>query len=372
MQTRPRRLGIVIAVVIGGLIALNLAASGIDRAVGGRDPSGVAGSSYGTQPDGLGAFASLLAHYGYDITRSRGSIVDASLDNNSTVFVIEPETLTEIEEAALLQFVSAGGRLVLGGSRPFYLHRFRDRPPEWSPDGVPVYDDIAAQLGNVRRVESAARGVWTSPGSGTVLVRNGNVGLLTEDRVGRGAIFLLADASPIENAYLARADNAAFALGLTGDATRPVEFIEGVHGYGETRGLGAIPTQWKISLLVLAAAAIALAWSRSRRFGPPDRPARAFPPARAEYVRALAVSLERTRDPGRALARMQEWARSRVARRAHLGPDASLEAIDRAAITLGYSERERAAIRHPATDDDAALALGQVVARQSQEDGRTS
>jgi Domain of unknown function (DUF4350) len=371
-KTRPRRTGIVVAAVIGAVIALNLAASGIDRAVGGSEPKGVAGSSYGTQPDGLGGLETLLTKYGYPVSRNRGSIIDASLDINSTVFVIEPRTLTDTDETALLQFASAGGRLVIGGSEPFYLHRFRDRPPVWSPDGATRYDDVAAPLGNVTLIDAAGTGSWKSSGSGTVLVRAGDTALLTEDRVGRGTISFLADASPIENAYLARADNAAFALGLAGDAPRPVEFIEGVHGYGEQRGLGAIPTQWKISLLVLAAAAVVLAWSRSRRFGPPDRPARDFPPARSEYVRALAVSLERTRDPAHALAPMQQWARARVAQRAHLRPDASLEEIDRAAMTLGFSEGERAAIWHPATDDDAALALGHVVSRLSQQDGRTT
>ena len=205
-----------------------------------------------------------------------------------------------------------------------------------------------------------------------MLARNGDTALLTEDTVGRGSIYFLADPSPIENAYLADADNAAFALGLAGAAPRPVEFIEGVHGYGEKRGLGALPTEWKISLPCLALAAIVLAWSRSRRFGPPDRPARDFPPARAEYVGALAVSLERTRDPSAALAPMQAWARTRVARSAHLAPDASLEDIDRAAMALGYSESERAALWHPPTDDDTALALGQLVSRLSQQDGRTT
>jgi hypothetical protein len=69
---------------------------------------------------------------------------------------------------------------------------------------------------------------------------------------------------------------------------------------------------------------------------------------------------------------MQQWARARVARRAHLGPDPSLEEVDRAAIALGYSEAERAALWHPPTDDDAALALGEIVSRLSQQDGRTS
>ena len=371
-KVRTRRIGIVLAVAIGAVIVLNLAAGGIDRAVGGSEPSGVAGSSYGTQPDGLGGLAALLTHYGYPVARNRGSIIDASLDITGTVFVIEPTTLTDTDETALLEFVSAGGRLVIGGSDPFYVRRFRDRPPEWSPDGVTTYSEIAPQLGNVRQIRTAAQGSWSSAGSGTVLVHSGTVTLLAKDRVGHGEIYFLADASPLENAYLAQSDNAAFALGVAGATPRPVEFIEGVHGYGQARGLGAIPIQWKISLAVLAAAVVALAWSRSRRFGTPDRPARTFPPARAEYVSALAVSLERTRDPGAALAPMQGWVRSRVARRAHLRPDASLEEIDRAAIALGYTEAERAAIWHPATNDDAALALGHVVSRLSQQDGRTT
>jgi len=114
------------------------------------------------------------------------------------------------------------------------------------------------------------------------------------------------------------------------------------------------------------------AWSRARRFGPPDRAARDLPPARADYVRALAVTLERARDPEHALAPMQQWARDRIARVAHLPPDTTAEQLDRAAIVLGCTEAERGAIWHPATDDQAALALGRLVSRLSQHDGRAT
>jgi len=150
-----------------------------------------------------------------------------------------------------------------------------------------------------------------------------------------------------------------------------VTFVEGVHGFGEKRGLGAIPTEWKVALLLLAAAAVVFAWARARRFGVPDRPGRDLPPARAEYVRALAVSLERTHDPVNALAPMQQWARDRIAQAGHLTPDASPELIDRAAIALGCTEAERGAIWYPAVDDETALALGRLVARVSEHDGRT-
>jgi len=369
-ESTGRRVGLAIVIVVGGLIALNLVASGVDHAVGGSDPTGVAGSSYGTQATGLGGLVGLVSHYGHGITRERGPLTDEILDPRDTLFVVEPQTLTEDDDTLLLDFVSAGGRLVIGGSDPFYLHRLRDQPPQWSSAGASAYHEFDPRLGAIHDVQTAGKGSWTNAGSGVVLAGSDGAALVTDSPVGRGEILFLADASPLENAYLGLADNAAFALGLAGDG-RAVEFAEGVHGYGERRGLGAIPTPWKVSLIVLAAAAVALAWSRSRRFGPPDRPARELPPARAEYVRALAVSLERTRDPEHALATMQQWARSQIARRAHLRPDASPEEVDRAAIALGYSERERAAVWHPPTDDDAALALGRLVSQLSQPDGRT-
>jgi hypothetical protein len=362
-----RRFAIVAVVVIGGLIAFNLLANGVDRAVGGNEPSGVAGSSYGTQSTGLAAAATLFTRFGHPVVRQRGSLADATLDPAITMFVIEPDALTSDDEATLLEFVTLGGRLVIGGSEPFYLKRLRDNPPEWDPDGFGSYSEIAPGLG-ARRVDTSGIGAWTNPGSGTVLAHAGDAALLTSERVGRGEIFFLADASPLENDYLGRADDAAFALGLAGESNRTVGFAEGTHGYGEARGLSAIPTAWKVSLVILAAAAVVLAWSRSRRLGPPDRPARDLPPPRAEYVRALAVSLERARDPAAALAPLQQWARLHIAGRAHLRGDASLEEIDRAAITLGFSEAERAAIWYPPTDDNTALALGRLVSRLSQDE----
>jgi hypothetical protein len=369
--SRPagRQVGIGVVIVIGAVLVLNLVAGGIDRAVGGHEPSGAPGSSYGTQPTGLAGLAQLLSHYGHPVSRVRGEVTDQTLDPAATAFVIEPATLSAAENAELLRFVTDGGRLVVGGSDPFYVKSLRDRAPDWSPDGSHLYRQIDQALGNIRRVVAEGRGSWDDPGSSRVVARDGGTTLATAERVGSGDVFFLADVSPLENGHLARADNAAFALGLVGDARRPVVFVEGVHGYGETRGLGALPDAWKVALAMLAFAAVVFAWSRGRRFGPPDRTARDLPPARAEYVRALAVTLERTHDPEHALAPMQQWARDRIARVSHLPPDAGAEQLDRAAIALGCSEAERGAIWHPVADDDAALALGRLVSRLSQHDG---
>ena len=281
--------------------------------------------------------------------------------------MIEPQTLTDADDTALLAVRRpTGGRLVIGGPIRSTSTASATARRCGAPTARRRTTRSTPQLGNVREVETAGRGSWTSPGSGTVLAarRRRRARSPSRPRRPRRRSSSSPIASPLENAYLARADNAAFALGLAGDAPRPVEFAEGVHGYGESRGLGAIPTPWKIALLVLAAAAVALAWSRSRRFGPPDRPARELPPA-ARRVRARARGVARTHPRSRRTrSRRCNSGPDRTSRGARTSrPDASLEEIDRAAIALGYSEAERAAIWHPPTDDDTALALGRLVSQ---------
>ncbi len=309
-----RRVWIAVGVIVAGVVVVNLAAQGLDRAVGGNQPGGVTGSSYATASDGVAAFASLLSHYGHDVSRQRGSIADHAPPGDATVFVLEPSVLTADDAATLVDFAYLGGRLVVGGESPFYLHNLRDQPPKWQGAGATTWTQVDPAVPHVRDIEAAGVGSWSAPGTGRVLVGPTDAALLTLDRVGRGEILFLADASPLENGYLGTGDNAAFALALSGDARRPVVFAEGVHGFGSSRGLSAIPDRWKVALILLAFAALAFVWSRARRFGPPDRIARDLPPARVEYVQALSISLERSRDP-----------RGRARARATLGPRASCD-----------------------------------------------
>jgi hypothetical protein len=366
-----RRIWIVIVVVVGGLVVANLVAQGLDRAVGGNQPGGATGSSYGTGAGGLAAFGSLLSHYDHVVTRQRGSLADDPPPNGATAFVLEPRVLTGNDAEALLQFVTAGGRLVVGGFAPFYLHDLADAPPDWQPVGDASWTAIDPALGPVRDIEAAGSGSWSAANGTTPLVGTANRSLLTHARAGRGEIFYLADASPLENAYLGAGDNAAFSLALAGDAGRPVVFAEGVHGYGASRGLGALPDRWKVALILIGVAALAFVWSRARRFGPPDRTARDLPPARATYVDALSVSLGRTRDHAGALGPVQRWARERIAARTALGANPEQDDLDRAARSFGCTDDEIAALRAPVTDNASILALGRAVARVSSADGRT-
>jgi hypothetical protein len=215
----------------------------------------------------------------------------------------------------------------------------------------------------VREVTSAGQGAFSSPGSGRALVGDNTESLVTVDHVGSGAIYFVADPAPLTNAGIANADNAALALGLAGPAGRPVSFAEGVHGFGRERGWRAIPHQWKIALLFLAVAALAYVWSRARRFGAPDRRARELPPPRADYVRAMALTLERTHDSARALAPAQSWAREQVGARASLPPDATNDAILKVAHEMDLSDDEARVLVSPVATEADAVALGRSIAR---------
>jgi uncharacterized protein DUF4350 len=365
-----RRVWIVIGAIVGVVVVLNLLATGLDRAVGGNEPSGVSGSSYSTKGDGLAAYASLLGRFGHPVTRSRGPLAGQPLDTNSTVVVLDPTVVTREDAASLLQFVVAGGRLVIGGSEPFYLHNLRDNPPTWKPDHVTDWRDVDGTLGGARQVLAAGNGVWSDPGSSHTLVRDGDRALVTREAVGRGEIVFVADPSALGNNFLGSADNAAFALALAGADGRPVVFAEGVHGFGRARGIRAIPGAWKAALVLLALAAIAFVWSRARRLGPPDQPARKLPPPRSDYVDALSLTLERTRNPSQSFAPLQGWARDRVSARAALTATATDDDIAHAAHALGYPDDEISALIHPLSDDESVLALGRLVARVGGDDRR--
>ena len=131
-------------------------------------------------------------------------------------------------------------------------------------------------------------------------------------RVGRGSVLLLADASPLQNAYSARADNARFGLALAGPRDRPVAFLESYHGYGAgERALGASRSRWKLLLLGLALAALVLMVARGRRLGPAragGARARAAAPRVRRVARAVIARSGRATPP-RAPVRREARAR---------------------------------------------------------------
>lgn len=351
----------VIAGGVAFLVALNLAALVISFLR--PEPSGAGGSAYATQPRGAAAYAELLRRAGHPVDLLREPLAGARLQApaRSTLVVLDAPRLDAGERAALGRFVRAGGRLVVGGA--LAGRGILPRAPLWVPAGPRVARPNVAvpETTGLRSVASAGEGGFRRLG-GAVPALGDAPALLAVARAGRGRALLLADASPLQNRLLARADNAALGLALAGSAGRPVTFAESVHGYGRATGLAAIPVRWRFALAFAVLAGLVWLLSRARRLGPPELTGALPTPARREHVEALALGLRRSRDADVALAPVQAAARAQVIRRAAMASDAGDDAVREAALRLGFEEDEAAALSG-APEEDQALALGRALAR---------
>jgi hypothetical protein len=353
-----------VLVVLGVVLAVNLALAAVARLT--RGPEGPASSSYATAPEGVAAYADLLARNGHPVGRLRDPLDEAELDPASTLVLLDPGLLGPGERAALARFVAEGGVLVAGGDSPGrWAAELLEEPPVWSPGGPTSARTVAPgdPVRGVEEVESAGVGVWEDAGEALPVLAGGQDVVAVVAARERGRMTLLADTSILQNRLLGRANNAAFGLAAAGEPRRPVVFVESVHGYGRASGLAAIPTRWAWALGGLGLAALLLMWARGRRLGPPEERERDLPPPRLEYVESLAAVLARTKRPGEAAHPLQAAARRRLVRRAGLPADASDDALRRAAAGYGLTEEERAAAFGHVRDAAGLAAAGRALAR---------
>jgi hypothetical protein len=363
MHPATRALVAVVAVILG----LNLLTAGVTVITGGSGPGGPTSSSYATAGDGLAAYAELLARTGHAVERVRTSLDKATLDPGATLVLADPASVTPEEAQAMARFVAAGGRLVAAGrdAAPV-LAALPGGGPGWDGAGVRSARPLAPapEVAGVTTVESAGAGSWARSGATLPVLGDRDRVLVTVAVAGAGRVVALADASPLQNRLLARADNAGFALALVGEG-RPVAFAEAQHGYGRRTGLGAIPARWRWALAGGFLAAIMWMWARGRRLGPPDDIERAVPPARRAYVDAMAGALARTRQPDVVAAPLQERARRRLAARAGLPPDAGDEDLRRAVGELHLAPGEIDALFRTCRTDEDLVAVGRALAQLS-------
>ncbi|MEA2223095.1 MAG: hypothetical protein QOH83_1471, partial [Solirubrobacteraceae bacterium] len=260
------------------------------------EPSGRSGSAYATQPRGVAAYAELLRRTGHAVTYLRTGLDAARLDPAATLVVLDAPGLDGAQRAALARFVRDGGRLVSGGNGAG--RGIVPRPPRWSAEGAGIARPsiVVAETSGVGSVMTAGEGGFARLGS-TLPVLGHDPALLAVASPGRGRALLLADAAPLQNRLLGRADNAAFGIALAGAPGRPVTFVESVHGFGEETGLAALPARWRFALAGVVLAGLLLLVSRARRLGPPQESPGDPTPARREHVEALALGLRRARGP---------------------------------------------------------------------------
>jgi hypothetical protein len=329
-------------------------------------PGGPEGSSYATAPEGAAAYAELLRRAGHPVRRLRRPLAEQPLDPGATLIVLQPDGLAPAEARAIGRFVEDGGRLVAAGTPARWLARVLDAAPAWGhgpPGDARVLVPVPETAG-VGTVAFAAGGRWRTLGGALPVLAGPQGAVAAVAEQGEGRAILLADASPLTNARLARADDAAFGLAAAGGGRRPVAFLETVHGYGDATGLAALPARAVWVLAGLALAALALVWSMARRLGPPEEEARAIAPPRRDYVEAVAAALAASGDRRGVADAAARGARRRLADRAGLPPHAGEPELREAAARFGLDGTETAALLGDGDELAAGRALAQLEARR--------
>ncbi len=294
----------VLVGVIALVVAVNVGLAGVRSLVGG-EPGGPVSSSFSTGADGLEGYADLLRAEGHAVTRLRTPPGPRDLPSSATVVLADPKQLGQAEVDALGAFLRGGGRLVLAGAAT--------EPIVAAAAGRPVtHVDVAARdlrvwvpstaTGSARDLAGDRGGRWRDVGPLVpVAGSDGHDGAgagaaVVAGPAGPGEVVALADASLLHNTNLARADNAAFGLGLAGADGRPVVFLESVHGFGQ-EGADAVPDSWKRALAGAAIALLVGVWSAAARFGPPEPQRRELRPPRRDHVDAVAAALDQAGAP---------------------------------------------------------------------------
>lgn len=348
---------LVVLSVIGVLALLQVLAGGSGDVDGRTAPPG---STYSTNGDGHKALRQLLTLREFTVDVVRIGFAEAPPDPTTTVFVVSGDALSEDDQAALHTFVEDGGRLIIA-----------DQPV----DGI-VGSALTTGFSSVDRLEVAfpyggleSVGEVVAPDARAFIDPGPLLGVIgSPDRptvgvlqVDGGIVWAIADPSILSNDALDQADNAALALAMAGDTSRPVLFAEYTHGYGPLTGLASLPGSIQAGLWIAALAGIVWMVSRGRRLGPPEGRSRPLAPPRVAYVDAMAANLSRAKDLGAATTPIRE----RVQRELHRRGGNGEAELARIADQLGLTADDVRKALMPPEDAASAVAAGAVLAKLS-------
>lgn len=358
----------LVLALVAVVVAANVGLMGLRSAIGGGSPGGPTSSSFSTGADGFEAWADLLVASDRAVIRRRDRVEPGVLPSGATVVLADPAALNPDEARVMLDAVVDGARLVLVGSDTAPLLEVAVGGPVevTQVDPAPLLTAVhgsEAVIGSARSVAGDRGGRWRVADTVHVHLEDeqGRPAVLSVT-LGDGEVVAVADSAPLQNRNLAKADNAALALGLAGPGSAPVVFVESAHGFA-SGGLDAVPSSWKWAAGVGALTLVLGLWWAGTRFGPAEPHQRELRPPRIDHVRAVAADIDRvSRNPGDLVETQLQTNRQLMADR--LGVDASADAaeLDAAARRLGVDAGLVSSVCSMPADLTEALAVGEFAA----------
>jgi hypothetical protein len=254
-------------------------------------------------------------------------------------------------------------RIVIGGERDERTPPTPERQDDtWSPeDGEPPPPAPTPRAAPDTGPDTHAPVVHVQDG------REGEGALVVDYAYGRGRIVIVSDPYVVSNAGLNRADNLFLAANVvTGGLKGRVAFDEFHQGYGETQNqlfayLRGTPILWMFGQGALVA--LALVWTRGRRFARPVPAPRPDRRSKLEFVSSMAELQQRARAYDLAVENVYQRTRRALARYAGLPATATPAQI--AERVAARSGRDRTQLETLLNDCEDAAAGAPLTARRA-------
>jgi len=316
-------------------------------------------SSYSTDWLGMKAAYMLLEESGYRVERweSPPNQIQADAAGITLIFAEPDDRGTSEERAAVAEFVSAGGRLVVMGASGAAFAPLSTAIP--IPDADLTPKPFSAQLPsplsrNAPEVTMVAPDEWRTlaPSQLSLYERNGKPGVVWY-RVGKGEVIWWAIASPASNGSIREKGNLALFLNSVGPPTSRVLWDEYFHGMRRslTSYFAQTPLPW--AALQLAFAFALVLFTFSRRSGPMREPAVESRLSPLEFVDTLGSLYQSAQAAPAAVEIAYQRLRLSLARRLGTPVNAKLPVLCQAAYDrLGWPYE---ALFHTLSDAERAM-----------------
>lgn len=340
---------LVVVAAIGGLIAVLLTGAIRSR-----------GASYepdSTDPFGTKALVLLLESFGAEV-----EVVSGVPPADAEIALMLSNVITPTREAAVLEWVERGGRLVVADPYSPLTPPVAERASLFGGASEVVERDACripalAQLQELVPGSSYARYEVTERALGCF--DDGNGAFVVADQRGDGWLVFVGGADLFTNSLLAVSDNAGLAVALLAprEGTRVV-ILDPRGGVPSDRSLfDAVPRGFWLALTQLVVAFGVYSWFRGRRLGPVMVEPQPVQIEGSELVSAVGSLAQLSRRPERTAAVLRRALHRELVSWLGLPSDVSPQALAEVAASRTGVDRDRvlSALAGPAVTGDVEL-----------------
>ncbi|MFB3915382.1 MAG: DUF4350 domain-containing protein [Terriglobales bacterium] len=302
----------------------------------GNDDSGEdTATTYSAASGGAKAAYLLLKESGYRVERWEESPRNLPAEKNAVLILADPIMFPSTEErTALHSFVTRGGRLIATGPLAAMMLPQNDSVPELLQEMNWRQFESLAPTGITRaapQITLAPQAHWRRDSSATPLYGDDQKVVVVRYPYGKGEIFWWASATPLSNAGVTRPGNLEFFLASVGAKENArVLWDEYFHGYRKSVAatVSLSPIKWMFAQL--AALAVAVLITFSRRSGPVRDPVTETRLSPLEFVETLGNVYRRADAASVAVDVYYQRFRYWLTRRLGLAANTPVEELDRA------------------------------------------